>query len=105
MHSCVNNSHASPPVQLIILILPQPNKTRLVQRTKEDFEKKLKEFFHRHDPERAILSGQIASHFINHQDEIFEHLTELYAEKAGIDIHDDALFSVNFGPNYGAEPF
>lgn len=76
-----------------------------MHRTKEEFEKKLKEFFERHDLDRVALAHRIAEHFVNHQDEVFEHLTELYAKQNGIDVTDESIFTTSFGPNDGAEPF
>jgi|GEM_PF-536451 hypothetical protein len=76
-----------------------------MHRSLEDFEQKLKEFFDRHDPAKRGLSHTIAKHFVNHQDEVFEHLSELYHEKEGIHVTDDAIFNTSFGPSTGAEPF
>lgn len=45
---------------------------------KEEFEKRLKEFFDRHDPAKADMAHTIASKFHLHQEEVFEHLTDLY---------------------------
>lgn len=76
-----------------------------MHRSKEEFEQKLKEFFHRHDEAKTGLAHTIASRFVNHQDEIFEHLSELYHEKEGIHVDEDSIFAVSFGPSTGAEPF
>lgn len=76
-----------------------------MKRTKEEFEQKLKEFFERHDHSKIQIAHEIAEHFINHQDEVFEHLSNLYHEKEGIDVTEEAIYTTSFGPNYGAEPF
>ncbi len=76
-----------------------------MHRSLEDFEQKLKEFFDRHDPSKKGLSHTIAKQFVNHQDEVFEHLSELYHEKEGIDVSEDSIFRTSFGPSSGAEPF
>ena len=71
----------------------------------EDFEQKLKEFFDRHDPSKKSISHTIAKHFVNHQDEVFEHLSDLYHEKEGIHVTEDSIFSTSFGPSSGATPY
>ncbi len=76
-----------------------------MHRSLEDFEQKLKEFFDRHDKDKKGLSHTIAKHFVNHQDEVFEHLSELYHKKEGIDVTEDAIFNTSFGPNTGATPY
>jgi hypothetical protein len=45
-----------------------------MHRSKEEFEKKLKEFFDRHDPSKRDVAHLIAAKFHDNQDEIFEHL-------------------------------
>lgn len=64
-----------------------------MHRTKEEFEKKLKEFFERHDPKKKHLAHDIAAKFHDNQDEIFEHLAEVYHKKEGIDDSDKSLMS------------
>ncbi len=46
--------------------------------TKQQFELRLKEFFERHDPAKEELAHVIASKFHLHQEQVFEHLTEIY---------------------------
>jgi len=76
-----------------------------MHRTQQEFEQKLREFFNRHDPAKRDLAPRIAAHFLNHQDEVFEHLSDLYHEKEGIHVDEESIFSIDVGPNYGAEPF
>ncbi len=70
---------------------------------KLEFETKLKAFFDRHDPSKKDLAHRIASQFVNHQDEVFEHLSDLFHKKEGIEVTETAIFSTSFGS--GAEPF
>jgi hypothetical protein len=56
-----------------------------MHRSKEEFEKKLKEFFDRHDPAKKEVAHLIAAKFHHNQDEIFEHLSEVYHKKEHID--------------------
>tara|TARA_B110000046_G_C12954642_1_gene381739 strand:+ start:246 stop:416 length:171 start_codon:yes stop_codon:yes gene_type:complete len=56
-----------------------------MHRSLEGFEQK-KEFFDRHDPDKKSISHTIDKHFVNHQDKVFEHLSELYHEKEGIHV-------------------
>lgn len=76
-----------------------------MHRSLEQFEQKLKEFFERHDPAKIEIAHTIAHRFVNHQDEVFEHLSDLYHKKEGIDVSTDSIFNAPFGPNTGAEPF
>jgi hypothetical protein len=55
--------------------------------SKELFTQKLIEFFERHDPLKVQLVGDIVNKFNNHQEEVFKHLTTLYAEKNDIDVN------------------
>lgn len=64
-----------------------------MHRTKEEFEQKLKEFFDRHDPAKKGLAHSIAAKFHNNQDEIFEHLSEVYHKKEHIDDSEKTLMS------------
>ncbi|GAB4377659.1 MAG: hypothetical protein Kow0075_06530 [Salibacteraceae bacterium] len=76
-----------------------------MSKAKEEFIKKLHEFFDRHDPDKKDLAPRIAARFMNHQDEVFEHLSELYHEKEGIEVTDDEIFNAPFGPNEGYTPY
>lgn len=67
--------------------------------SKEEFQKKLEAFFQRHDPSKTGHAHRIASRFVNHQDEVFRHLSDLYHEKEGIDVSDDALYGFGGGTN------
>ena len=64
-----------------------------MHRTKEEFEKKLREFFDRHDKSKKKLAPAIAEKFYNNQDEIFEHLSEVYHKKEHIDDSEKTLMS------------
>lgn len=61
--------------------------------SREDFEKKLEEFFGRHDESKIELAHTLSHRFVNHQDEVFEHLSDLYHEKEGIEVTEDAIFT------------
>ncbi len=67
----------------------------MMHRSKEEFEKKLKEFFDRHDPSKRDIAHLIAAKFHDNQDEIFEHLSEVYHKKEGI---DDSVKTFMSGP-------
>jgi hypothetical protein len=72
--------------------------------TKEQFTKKLIEFFERHDPLKIHLVDEITNRFYDQQEEVFKHLTALYAEKNEIDvgeISNDSIFSIPPSPNSG----
>lgn len=65
--------------------------------TKEQFTKKLIEFFERHDPLKVELVQDIVSRFNDQQEEVFKHLTALYADKNNIEIgkiSNDSIFSI-----------
>lgn len=65
--------------------------------SEEVFKKKLVEFFDRHDPEKANIIPDIVEKFSGEQELVFKHLTNLYAEKHGVDditITNDSIFSV-----------
>jgi hypothetical protein len=49
----------------------------------EMYEQKLNEFFDRHDQNHKFLSSEIAERFPDRQKDVFEHLTAIYAKKAG----------------------
>ena len=76
-----------------------------MKRSKAEFEQKLKEFFERHDPSKLEIAHTVAAHFIDHQDEVFEHLSEVYHKKEGIEVSPDVIFTTSFGPSYGSEPY
>lgn len=61
--------------------------------TREEFQKKIEEFFDRHDSSKRELAHTMSHRFIKHQAEMFEHLSELYHDKEGIHITDDRIFS------------
>ena len=64
--------------------------------TKEMFTQKLIEFFNRHDQTKMHLVPQISDKFDNNQEEVFAHLTKVYAEKAGVtdlNIGDSTIMS------------
>tara|TARA_B110000046_G_C12925255_1_gene368969 strand:- start:464 stop:649 length:186 start_codon:yes stop_codon:yes gene_type:complete len=56
-------------------------KTIRYERTREEFENKLEEFFERHDESKIELAHTISHRYVNHQDEIFEHLSDVYHKK------------------------
>ncbi|MDA7744666.1 hypothetical protein N8911_01060 [bacterium] len=64
-----------------------------MKRTREEFEKKIVEFFQRHDESKIELAHTMSHRFVNHQDEVFEHLSDLYHEKEGIEVSDDNILS------------
>ncbi len=68
------------------------------------FKQKLMEFFERHDPDKVFLVPKIADKFENQEDQVFEHLTKLYAEKECHLISDDSLLSLIPSPHEGSEP-
>ncbi|PWH87090.1 hypothetical protein [Brumimicrobium oceani] len=51
--------------------------------TPEMYEQKLNEFFDRHDPLNKHLSSEIVSKFPDRQEDVFKHLTAVYAKKEG----------------------
>ena len=65
--------------------------------SEELFTQKLIEFFERHDPLKVQLVANIVEKFNDQQEEVFKHLTALYAEKNDIDISkitDSEVFSI-----------
>ncbi len=65
-----------------------------MEESKEVFKRKLMEFFERHDPDKVFLVPKIADKFEGQEDEVYKHLTELYAEKEGHHISDESLLSL-----------
>lgn len=63
------------------------------------FEHKLKEFFDRHDPAKTNLAHTIAHRFVNHQEEVFEHLSEVYHKKEHIEVTEGDIFGFDIGPS------
>lgn len=51
-----------------------------MENSKAEFTKKLLMFFDRHDPSKKRKVPEIVRKFHSHQDEVFEHLTERYAD-------------------------
>lgn len=47
------------------------------------YEQKLNEFFDRHDPLNKHLSSKIAEKFPERQEDVFNHLTAVYAKAEG----------------------
>ncbi|MGM0479089.1 MAG: hypothetical protein ACQERC_07675 [Bacteroidota bacterium] len=71
---------------------------------KDLYEQKLNEFFDRHDPEKKAIAKKIVERFPERQEDVFNHLTAIYAKKEGTDefiISDDSILSVPTGPNSG----
>lgn len=54
-----------------------------MENSKEAFTKKLLMFFDRHDPSNKRKVPEIVSKFHGHEDEVFEHLTQRYADVEG----------------------
>tara|TARA_B100000508_G_scaffold55003_3_gene42744 strand:- start:122260 stop:122493 length:234 start_codon:yes stop_codon:yes gene_type:complete len=72
--------------------------------SKEMYKQKLNEFFNRHDQSKLHLVDKIADQFPDQQEEVFKHLTAIYAKKEGTDdviISEDSIFSVPTGANSG----
>ncbi|MEX2484290.1 MAG: hypothetical protein WED10_07020 [Brumimicrobium sp.] len=71
---------------------------------KELYTQKLHEFFNRHDPTKTGIVDEIVEKFPNRQEEVFNHLTKIYAEKEGVadaNISNDTIFSIPPTPNTG----
>lgn len=51
--------------------------------TKEEFSQKLMKFFDRHDPAKKMAVPEIVARFHGHEDEVFDHLADRYAEIEG----------------------
>ncbi|HAW19178.1 MAG TPA: hypothetical protein DCX14_03265 [Flavobacteriales bacterium] len=73
-----------------------------MKRTREDFEQKLEEFFERHDDTKMGLAHTLSHRFVNHQNEVFEHLSELYHKREGLEeVSDTAIFDFSIGGGAG----
>ncbi len=71
---------------------------------KDLYEQKLNEFFDRHDPEKKSITKEIVARFPERQEEVFNHLTALYAKREGTEefvITNDSILSVPTDPNSG----
>ncbi|PKR81664.1 hypothetical protein CW751_03820 [Brumimicrobium salinarum] len=72
--------------------------------TPELYEQKLVEFFERHDESQKHLAPKIATKFPKRQEEVFKHLTAVYAEKEGnLDavINEESIMAVPPSPHTG----
>ena len=69
----------------------------------EEFEKKLLEFFDRHDESKRDLAFTIAHRYVNHQDEVFEHLSDIYHKKEGVNATEATILNMSF--NTGGTPY
>lgn len=54
-----------------------------MENSKEAFTKKLLMFFDRHDPSKKRKVPEIVRKFHGHEEEVFEHLTQRYADVEG----------------------
>lgn len=72
--------------------------------SKEEFTKKLIEFFERHDPLKVEVVDEVVEKFNDKQEEVFNHLTQLYAEKHGVDevtVSNKSIFALPRSSNSG----
>ena len=68
------------------------------------YRQKLSEFFERHDKEKLSIVDDILEKFPKKQEEVFKHLTALYAKKEGTDdvvVSNSSIFSVPTEANSG----
>jgi hypothetical protein len=66
---------------------------------------KLTEFFEWHNPSEIFLNPKIADKFSDHQEVVFKHLAQLYAEKENhAPVTEETLLSLIPPPHQGAEP-
>lgn len=77
---------------------------KAMKRSRESFEKVLREFFDRHDPQKRSLSHRISHEFVNHQDEVIEHLNNLYTD-TDLEITEDQIFAPVGSSNSGYTPY
>ena len=75
-----------------------------MKRSRETFEKVIREFFDRHDPEKRSLAHRIAHEFEDHQDEVIEHLNELYTDKDKV-VSEEQIFAPVSSSNSGYTPY
>lgn len=64
---------------------------------KELFAQKLNEFFERQDPLKKVIVPKIVDKFHDEQENVFKHLSAIYAKKNGVEditITDDTIFAV-----------
>ena len=73
-----------------------------MKRSREEFEQKLEEFFERHDDTKMGMAHTLSHRFVNHQNEVFEHLSELYHKREGLDhITETAIYDFSIGGGAG----
>lgn len=79
-----------------------------MENSKEAFTKKLMMFFDRHDPSQKRKVPEIVRKFHGHEEEVFEHLTQKYADVEGEEhtpkVSGGEDIAVPNGPNAGDLP-
>ena len=74
---------------------------------KQEFKRKLIDFFKRHDPKQVSKVDRIAKKFSGSAEIVFRHLTKKYAKKSGADkvvISEGSDFSIPGTTNSGHIP-
>ncbi len=72
--------------------------------SKEMYKQKLIEFFNRHDKSKLSIVNEISERFPEQQEDVFKHLTSIYAKLEGtseITVSNESLFSVPSSANSG----